>query len=83
MNKPTVENISLMYIDRAKKYFLVMTVDTGLDLEHVLIEEGDSELKFQLRKRGEHIANQVGVDFFNEVKEDITISGRGGYLLNR
>gem|GEM_PF-5886494 len=75
MNKPTVESVELLYIDRRKEFALVLNVDAITHMQHVLIENGIN--KFLLAARGKDIANQVGVEFINKTKEDITISGGG------
>ncbi|QSF43254.1 hypothetical protein [Paenibacillus tianjinensis] len=61
MNKPTVENVELLYIEPRKEFALLLNVDAITHMQHVLIENGTN--KFDLMKRGEEIANQVGVEF--------------------
>lgn len=76
MNKPTVESINLVYADKFEKYAAMMVVDAICDLKYIVLEEG--KYKDTVMKYAQETAERLGVEFIDEVKEDVVISGGGG-----
>lgn len=41
MNKPTVENISILFEDKSERYAAMMTVDVVESVQYVLLYDGE------------------------------------------